>query len=73
MKQELEDAGVPMPIDYTAMGIIKWMLLILDITMEKIWKKLEERIGKEKVDKIRRLIAKAEAIYDKANEAIGIY
>ena len=30
------------------MGIIKWLLAVLDITMEKIWKKLEERIGKEK-------------------------
>lgn len=70
LKQELEDAGVPMPTDYTVMGIIKWILAILDITMEKIWKKLEARVGKEKVDKIRNLIAKAEAIIDKANEAM---
>jgi hypothetical protein len=70
LKQELEDGGVPMPQDYTVMGIIKWLLIILDITMEKIWKKLEARVGKEKVDKIRSLIAKAEAIYDKANEAM---
>jgi hypothetical protein len=71
LKQELEDGGVPMPTDFTAMGIIKWLLVILDVTMEKIWKKLETRIGKEKVDKIRNLIAKAEAIYDKANEAMA--
>jgi len=70
LKQELEDGGVPIPTDYTAMGIIKWLLVVLDITMEKIWKKLEQRIGKEKVAKIRNLIAKAEAIYDKANEAM---
>ncbi len=70
LKNELEDAGVPMPQDYSVMGIIKWLLAVLDITMEKIWKKLETRIGKEKVDKIRSLIAKAEAIYDKANEAM---
>ena len=70
LKQELQDAGVPMPVDYTVMGIIKWLLLVLDITMEKIWTKLEKRVGKEKVDKIRSLIAKAEAIYDKANEAL---
>ncbi len=71
LKQELADAGVPMPVDYSVMGIIKWLLVILDITMEKIWKKLETRIGKEKVDKVRSLIAKAEAIYDKANEAMA--
>lgn len=71
LKNELADAGVPIPTDYTAMGIIKWLLVVLDITMEKIWKKLETRIGKEKVDKIRSLIAKAEAIYDKANEAMA--
>ncbi len=71
LKMELENAGIPMPTDYTAMGIIKWLLVVLDITMEKIWKKLETRIGKEKVDKIRGVIAKAEAIYDKANEAVA--
>jgi hypothetical protein len=70
LQQELEDAGVPMPTDFTVMGVIKWLLAVLDITMAKIWKKLEDRIGKEKVDKIKSLIAKAEAIYDKANEAM---
>ena len=70
LKQELEDGGVPVPTDYSAMGIIRWLLVVLDITMEKIWKKLEERIGKEKVAKIRKLISKAEALYDKANEAM---
>ena len=70
LKQELEDGGIPMPTDFSAIGIIKWLLVILDITMEKIWIKLEKRIGKEKAIKIRNLIAKAEAIYDKANEAM---
>jgi len=70
LRQELADAGVPIPTDFSVTGIIKWLLVVLDITMEKIWKKLEARIGKEKVDKIRRLIDKAEALYDKANEAL---
>ncbi len=72
LKQELEDAGVPIPTDFTVVGIIKWLLAVLDITMEKIWKKLELRIGKEKVDKIKKLISQAEALYDKANEAMEL-
>lgn len=70
LRQELTDAGLPIPADFSVTGIIKWLLVVLDITMEKIWKKLEARIGKEKVDKIRSLIDKAEALYDKANEAL---
>ena len=66
---EVRAAGIPIPTDFTVMGIIKWLLLVLDITMEKIWKKLEERIGKEKVDKIRRLIERAEQIANAAGEA----
>ncbi len=66
---EVRAAGIPIPTDFTVMGIIKWLLVVLDITMEKIWKKLEERIGKEKVDKIRRLIDKAEQIANAAGEA----
>ena len=66
---EVQDAGIPIPTDFTVMGIIKWLLAVLDITMEKIWKKLEERIGKPKVDKIRRMIEMAEKVADAAGEA----
>ena len=59
---EVQAAGIPIPTDFTLMGIIKWLLVVLDITMEKIWKKLEERIGKEKVDKIKKMIAMAERV-----------
>ncbi|QNF34703.1 DUF4157 domain-containing protein [Adhaeribacter swui] len=66
---EVQAAGIPIPTDFTAMGIIKWLLAVLDITREKIWKKLEEKIGKEKVNKIRRFIDKAEQVANAAGEA----
>lgn len=66
---EVKEAGIPIPTDFTVMGIIKWLLAVLDITMEKIWKKLEERIGKPKVDKIKRMISTAERVASAAGEA----
>lgn len=66
---EVVDAGIPIPTDFTVMGIIKWLLAVLDITMEKIWKKLEARIGKPKVDKIKKMIEMAERVADAAGEA----
>ncbi|RXK58590.1 DUF4157 domain-containing protein [Lacibacter luteus] len=66
---EVQAAGIPIPTDFTVMGIIKWLLAVLDITMEKIWKKLEERIGKPKVDKIKKMIDTAERVANAAGEA----
>ena len=66
---EVRDAGIPIPTDFTVMGVIKWLLAVLDITMEKIWKKLEERIGKPKVDKIKKMIDTAERVASAAGEA----
>lgn len=66
---EVQAAGIPIPTDFTVMGIIKWLLAVLDITMEKIWKKLEDRIGKPKVDKIKRMVSMAERVADAAGEA----
>ena len=66
---EVQAAGIPIPTDFTVMGIIKWLLAVLDVTMEKIWKKLEERIGKPKVDKIKKMIDTAERVANAAGEA----
>lgn len=66
---EVQAAGIPIPTDFTVMGIIKWLLAVLDVTMEKIWKKLEERIGKPKVDKIKKMIETAERVASAAGEA----
>jgi hypothetical protein len=70
---EVEAAGIPIPTDFSVMGILTWLLAVLDITMEKIWKKLEDRIGKEKVTKIRNLIERAEQIAGMAGEAYEFY
>ena len=66
---EVQAAGMPIPTDFSVMGIIKWLLAVLDVTMEKIWKKLEDRIGKPKVDKIKRMIDVAERVASAAGEA----
>lgn len=66
---EVQAAGIPIPTDFTVMGIIKWLLAVLDVTMEKIWKKLEDRIGKPKVEKIKRMVAMAERVAGAAGEA----
>jgi len=66
---EVQAAGIPIPTDFTVMGIIKWLLAVLDITMEKIWKKLEERIGKPKVDKIKKMIDTAQRVASAVGEA----
>jgi hypothetical protein len=66
---EVQAAGIPIPTDFTVMGIIKWLLAVLDVTMEKIWKKLEERIGKPKVDKIKKMIDTAQRVASAAGEA----
>jgi hypothetical protein len=66
---EVQAAGIPIPTDFSVMGIIKWLLAVLDVTMEKIWKKLEDRIGKPKVDKIKRMIETAERVASAAGEA----
>lgn len=66
---EVEAAGIPIPTDFSVMGIIKWLLVVLDITMEKIWKKLEDRIGKEKVDKIKKFISGVQKVASAVGEA----
>ncbi len=66
---EVQAAGIPIPTDFSVMGIIRWLLAVLDVTMEKIWKKLEERIGKPKVDKIKKMIETAQRVANAAGEA----
>jgi hypothetical protein len=68
---EVKLAGIPVPKDFSAIGILKWLLAVLDITMEKIWKKLEERIGKPKVDKIKKMIATVQKVAGAAGDALA--
>lgn len=62
---ELRDSGAPPLNDLSLRGIFSWVLQILDISMEKIWEKLERhpRIGPQRVAKIRSMIGKLEGIW----------
>lgn len=65
LMSELRDAGVPELTDMSLGGVIRWVLEILDITMEKIWEKLaaHPRIGPERVARIRGMINTLEGIW----------
>lgn len=62
---ELKDANVPSPTDFSLKGIIGWVLQVLGITMDAIWKKLEEhpRVGPQRVAKIKGAINTLEGIW----------
>ncbi len=53
---ELKDAGINPPQDFSLKSILGFVLEILGITMDRIWKKLAEKIGQDKVDKIKKVI-----------------
>ena len=53
---ELKDAGVNPPKDFTLKSILGFVLEVLGITIDRIWKKLAEKIGQDKVDKIKKVI-----------------
>jgi hypothetical protein len=65
LMSELKDAGVPELTDMSLGGVIRWVLQILDITMEKIWEKLaaHPRIGPARVARIRSMINTLEGIW----------
>jgi hypothetical protein len=60
---QLKDVGVTRPPDLSLKSIINLVLQVLGITMEKIWKKLADKIGQEKVAKLRGALSKLEGIW----------
>jgi hypothetical protein len=64
---QLKDLGIQKPEDLSFKSILKLVIDVLGISvqriMDKVWKKLEEKIGKEKVEKIKRMIDKLEGIW----------
>ena len=60
---ELEDAGVRPPQDLSLGSIFGFVLDVLGITMERIWQKLADRIGQERVDRIRGMIDRLTGIW----------
>jgi len=60
---ELKDAGINPPKDFTFKSVIGFVLEVLGITMDRIWKKLGDRIGHDKVEKIKGMLDKLEGIW----------
>ncbi|GAA0568246.1 DUF4157 domain-containing protein [Paractinoplanes ferrugineus] len=56
--------GIQKPADLSFGSILTLVLQVLDITAEKLWKKLGEQIGPETVEKIRKGAAMAEGAFD---------
>ncbi len=64
---QLGDLGIQKPPDLSFKSILNLIMQILGISlaqiMEKVWKKLAEKIGQDKVDRIKRTIDKLEGIW----------
>jgi tRNA(Arg) A34 adenosine deaminase TadA len=56
--------GIQKPPDLSFGSILTMVLQVLDITAEKLWKKLGDHIGPETVEKIRKGISMAEGAFD---------
>jgi hypothetical protein len=51
---QIAEAGITLPKDFSLKSILDLVFQILGITMEKIWKKLADVIGQEKVDRLKK-------------------
>lgn len=64
---QLGAIGIQMPPDLSFRSILNLVLQILGIAlnqiMDRVWRKLAERIGQEKVDKIKRMTDRLEGIW----------
>ncbi len=61
---QMKDAGITIPEDFSLKSILNLVFQILGLTMEKIWKKLAEKIGQEKVDRLKDKIATATGVWE---------
>ena len=59
----LGKAGVQLPTDWSMSSILKLVLDVLGIGIEKLWEKLGRKIGPEKVAKIRGVIGRLEGAW----------
>ncbi|WP_299157776.1 DUF4157 domain-containing protein [Accumulibacter sp.] len=60
---ELRDVGVNPPADLSFSSILGFVLEVLGITVERIWQKLAERIGEERVARIRGMLDRLTGIW----------
>jgi len=65
--KELKDAGISPPTDFSFKAILGFVMDVLGVSvdkiMDKVFKKLAEKIGQEKVDRIRGMIDKLTGIW----------
>jgi phage-related protein len=61
--KELEDAGITPPQDFSLGSILQLVMQVLGITMDRIWEKIGERIGPERVERIRGMIDRLEGAW----------
>ncbi|MEL6619997.1 MAG: DUF4157 domain-containing protein [Pseudomonadota bacterium] len=57
-------AGLKFPTELTFQAVLEFVLSILDITVERVLARLEKKIGKDKVDKIRKALKFAEGVWE---------
>ncbi|MBD3421980.1 MAG: DUF4157 domain-containing protein [Chitinivibrionales bacterium] len=60
---QLEDAGITPPPDLSLSSILGLVMQILGITVDRIWQKLGEKIGQERVARIRGMIDRLTGIW----------
>ena len=60
---QLKDAGIQPPQELTLESVLDLVMQILGLSVDKLWEKLAERIGQDKVDKIRGAVDKLEGIW----------
>lgn len=56
--KELEDAGINPPPDLSFKSIFTLVIEVLGITMERIWDKVAEHIGEERMERLRGMMDK---------------
>jgi phage-related protein len=53
---QLKDAAIDVPSDWSFAGIVKLLLSVIGLTLEKIWKLLGDKIGKPVVEKLKKAV-----------------
>lgn len=63
---QLQEAGIQPPADFSLRSILGFVLQVLDITRERIFRRMERhpRIGRERVARLRRIIARLSGAWE---------
>ena len=61
---QVAEAGIELPADFSLKSILKFVFALLGLSVEKIWQLLEEKLGKEKVEKLKKYIRYATGVFE---------